>query len=104
MTIPGVGYYTALLVKAEVEDVRRFSMGEQLCSYAGIVPSIHSSGGIERHGGITRQGSKLLRWAMVEAALVHLKYDTSITRAYNGIAERRGKQVALMVYRQGEWG
>jgi hypothetical protein len=31
---------------------------------------------------------------MVEAALVHLKYDTSITRAYHRIAERRGKQVA----------
>jgi transposase len=94
MTIPGIGYYTALLVKAEVGDVRRFSTGEQLCSYAGIVPSTHASGNITRHGGITREGSRWLRWAMVEAALTHLKYDTSITRAYHRIAERRGKQIA----------
>ena len=94
MTIPGIGYYTALLVKAEVGDVNRFSTGEQLCSYAGIVPSTHSSAEVTRHGGITKEGSRWLRWAMVEAALVHLKYDTSITRAYHRIAERRGKQVA----------
>lgn len=94
MTIPGIGYYTALLVKAEVGDLNRFSTGEQLCSYAGIVPSTHSSAEVTRHGGITKEGSRWLRWAMVEAALVHLKYDTSITRAYHRIAERRGKQIA----------
>ena len=94
MTIPGVGYYTALLVKAEVGDISRFSTGERLCSYAGIVPSTYSSSDVTRHGRITREGSKWLRWAMTEAAIIHLKYDTSITRAYHRIAERRGKQVA----------
>ena len=97
MTIPGVGYYTALLVKAEVGDVNRFSDGDRLCSYAGLVPSTHASGGVARHGGITREGSRWLRWAMVEAAMVHVhKYDTSITRTYHRIAERRGKQVATV--------
>lgn len=94
MTVPGVGYYTALLVKAEVGDVSRFRSGEQLCSYAGIVPSTHSSGGVTRRGGITKEGSRWLRWAMVEAAMTHLKYDTGITRSYHRIAERRGKRVA----------
>jgi transposase len=50
MTIPGIGYYTALLVKAEIGDVNRFKSGDHLCSYAGLVPSTHSSGGVERHG------------------------------------------------------
>jgi len=63
MTIPGVGYYTALLIKAEVGDVSRFRSGDHLCSYAGIVPSTYSSGGVTRHGGITREDSKWLRWA-----------------------------------------
>ena len=96
MTIPGVGYYTALLVEAEVGDVGRFRSGEHLCSYAGIVPSTYSSGGVTRHGRITREGSRWLRWAMVEAALTHLKYDTSITRCYHRIAEKRGRQVAVV--------
>lgn len=97
MTIPGVGYYTALLVKSEVGEVNRFSDGDRLCSYAGLVPSTHASGGVVRHGGITREGSRWLRWVMVEAAQTHVhKYDTAITRSYHRIAERRGRQVAMV--------
>ena len=97
MTIPGVGYYTALLVKSEVGDINRFSDGDRLCSYAGLVPSTHASGGTVRHGGITREGSRWLRWVMVEAAMTHVhKYDTAITRSYHRIAERRGRQVATV--------
>jgi len=96
MTIPGVGYYLALLIKAEIGDMSRFRSGDHLCSYAGIVPSTHSSGGVTRHGRITREGSRWLRWAAVEAAMTHIKYDTAITRAYHRIAERRGRQVAIV--------
>jgi len=86
----------ALLVKAEIGDISRFRSGDHLCSYAGIVPSTHSSGGVTRHGRITREGSRWLRWAAVEAAMTHIKYDTAITRAYHRIAERRGRQVAIV--------
>jgi transposase len=97
MTIPGVGYYTALLVKSEIGDINRFSDGDRLCSYAGLVPSTHASGGTSRHGSITKEGSRWLRWVMVEAAMTHVhKYDTAITKAYHRIAERRGKQVATV--------
>jgi transposase len=96
MTVPGVGYYLALLIKAEIGDVRRFSSGDHLASYAGLVPSTRSSGGVERHGGITRQGSRWLRWALVEAARVHTRYDTPVTRFYHGVAGRRGRKAALV--------
>jgi transposase len=97
MTIPGIGYYSALLVKSEIGDVNRFSFGERLCSYAGLVPSTHASGKTVRHGGITKEGSRWLRWVMVEAAQAHVhKYDTSITRAYNRIAERKGRRIAVV--------
>jgi transposase len=97
MTIPGIGYYSALLVKSEIGDVNRFPFGDRLCSYAGLVPSTHASGGSVRHGSITKEGSKWLRWVMVEAAQTHVhKYDTSVTRLYNRIAERRGKRSAVV--------
>jgi len=96
ISIPGVGYYLALLIEAEIGDVCRFKSGAHLCSYAGIVPSTYSSGGVTRHGGITREGSRWLRWAVVEAAMTHIKYDTAITRAIRRIAERRGEQVAIV--------
>ena len=91
MTIPGVGYYIALLVKAEIGDINRFHSGDQLASYAGLAPSTHSSGGVTHHGRITKEGSRWLRWAMVEAVHVHFRFDSPVTRAYHRIAERRGK-------------
>jgi len=96
MTIPGVGYYIALLIKAEIGDVGRFSSCDHLASYAGLVPSTRSSGGVERHGRITREGSRWLRWAMVEAAMVHVRQDSPVTRFYHRVAERRGRKPALV--------
>jgi len=96
MTVPGVGYSIALLVKAKVGDVNRFNSGGHLASYAGLVPSTRSSGGTERHGRITRERSRWLRWAMVEAAMVHLRYDTPLTRFYHRVAEGRDRKAALV--------
>jgi transposase len=94
MTIPGIGCYSALLVKSEIGSIDRFPDGEKLCSYAGLVPSVSISGGQKRHGSITKEASRWLRWIMVESVHSHLKYDTAITRAYPAIAERKGAQIA----------
>ena len=94
MTIPGIGYYLGLLIKAEIGDINRFISGDHLASYAGLVPSTKSSGGVERHGRITKEGSSWLRWAMVEATHSHLRIDTPITRLYHRVAERRGSPTA----------
>ena len=94
MTIPGIGYYSALLGKSEVGEISRFPDGEKLCSYAGLVPYVSSSGAYTRHGSITKEGSRWLRWIMVECVHTHLKCDTSITRSYHAIAERKGKSIA----------
>jgi len=97
MSIPGVGYYSALLVKSEIGEVGRFPFAEKLCSYAGLVPSTYASGGVVSHGRITKEGSKWLRWVMMECAQVHVnRYDSSISRAYRCIAGRRGKKVARL--------
>jgi transposase len=79
----------------EIGDLAQFSDGDKLCSYAGLVPSTHTPGDVVRHGGITREGSRWLRWVMVKAAMAHVHwYETRITRSYHRIAERRGRQVA----------
>ena len=97
MTVPGIGYYSALLVKSEIGEINRFPFGEKLCSYAGLVPSTYASGSTVRHGSITKEGSRWLRWVMVEAAQTHVyKYDTAISRSFHRIAERRGRKVAVV--------
>ena len=95
-SIPGVGYYIAVLVKAEIGDINRFYSGDQLASYAGLAPSTRSSGGVTHHGRITKEGSAWLRWAMVEAAQVHFRFDSPVTHAFHRIAERRGKGKAAV--------
>jgi transposase IS116/IS110/IS902 family protein len=56
MTVPGIGYYSALLIVSEIGDINRFPDSYHLCSYAGLIPSTHSSGGITYHGSITKTG------------------------------------------------
>jgi len=68
MTIPGIGKLIAMYIIAEVEDISRFPSYRNLSSYAGIVPSLDASGGKEKRGRITKQGSPFLRTALIEAA------------------------------------
>src|SRR5919106_6781549 len=73
MTVPGIGYYSALLIVSEIGDINRFPDSYHLCSYAGLVPSTHSSGGVTYHGKITKTGSKYLRWVLLECVHVHIR-------------------------------
>lgn len=93
--IPGVGYYTGLLIVSEIGDVKRFANAKKLFSYAGIIPSERSSGERIRRGPITKQGSSWLRWALIEAAQNQkLAKDSPFAEDYNRIAEKKGKQIA----------
>ncbi len=65
---PRVGRYTAMLIIAEVGDVKRFPTARHLCAWAGLTPTVRSSDGKARLGHISRQGSPALRWALTEAA------------------------------------
>ena len=58
MTIPGIGYVTALTVIAEVVDIDRFGSPAKLVSYAGIAPSQRSNREATKLGRITKQGSR----------------------------------------------
>jgi len=95
-TIPGVGYYLALLIVSEIGDVGRFADSESLCSYAGLVPVVWRSGGTTHHGGITKEGSGWLRWALTQAVYAHLRHETNLTRFYRRLAAKKPSQVAVM--------
>jgi transposase len=69
MTIPGVGPITASTVCAEVGDFKNFKRPEHLAAFAGLVPRERSSGGKQKLGSITHQGSAYLRYVLVETAM-----------------------------------
>jgi transposase len=67
-TMPGVGEILGATIWLEVGDVERFPSAAHLASYAGLVPTVHASGGKVHLGPTTRQSNHYLRWAFVEAA------------------------------------
>ena len=66
--IPGIGPLFASVFVAEIGDVTRFRSPAQLASWAGLTPKHHESDLTVHRGPITKQGSRLVRWAAVEAA------------------------------------
>lgn len=59
-TMPGIGAYSALLILSEIGDISRFPDSRHLCSYAGLIPSVHASGGKTRLGRLTKQGLEVV--------------------------------------------
>jgi transposase len=92
--IHGIGPYTAMLIIAEIGDVRRFPTARHLCAWAGLTPTVRSSDGKARLGNISRQGSSILRWAVVEAATHVPTRGGPLRQQFERIAKRRGRKVA----------
>jgi transposase len=94
MTIPGVGYHSALLIKGEIGDIHRFPSAKHLSAYAGIIPTTHSSGNITFHGHITKQGSSWLRWIMAEVIFYCTRKPGHMQRFYLKLKIRKGANIA----------
>ncbi len=91
--INGVGPVLAAVFVAEIGDVTRFPSADKLCSWAGMTPRHRESDTKVHRGSITKQGSRLVRWAAVEAVSKnHAGGD--IKTAYARIAARRGRNIA----------
>jgi transposase len=90
--IPGVGPVLAAIFVAEIGDVTRFAGAAQLCSWAGLTPRHRESDTTVKRGHITKQGSRLVRWAAVEA--VGRQRGATIVAVYHHrVAERRGRPI-----------
>jgi hypothetical protein len=83
-----------MLIIAEIGDVRRFPTARHLCAWAGLTPTVRSSDGKARLGHISRQGSSILRWAVVEAAQHVPTRGGPLREQFERIAKRRGRRVA----------
>src|SRR5271154_3174312 len=93
-THPGVGALTALAFVLILGDAERFHCGKQVASYLGLVPLEDSSGKRRRLGHITKQGSSILRFLLVEAAQVTVRSLPEWRSKYFHLAMRRGRKIA----------
>jgi transposase len=95
-THPGVGSLTALAFVLIIGKAERFSCGKQVASYLGLVPLEESSGNRRRLGHITKQGSSMLRFLLVEAAQVTVRSDPQWRSRYFHLMMRRGRKTAKL--------
>jgi transposase len=93
--IHGVGPVLAAVFVAEIGDVTRFPGPAQLASWAGLTPRHHESDTTVHRGRITKQGSRLVRWAAVEA-VQRLPGHTRLGQTRDRVAARRGRNVGVV--------
>jgi len=94
MTHPGVGPVTALAFVLTLGPVERFARARQVASYLGLIPAEHSSAGKPRLGHITKQGSPLLRFLLVEAAHIAARHEPELKRCYARLRHQHAAGVA----------
>jgi transposase len=94
MTHPGVGALTALGTVLVLGPVERFPDARHVTSYVGVIPQEESSGGRQRFGHLTKQGNRLLRFLLVEAAQTACRFDPGLKRTYRRLVFRKGTALA----------
>jgi transposase len=94
MRQPGVGPNTALAFVLTIGEVSRFARSKQVASYLGLIPREHSSGGRQKLGAISKQGNRLTRLLLVEAAHQAVRYDPEFRKQYLHRCHSMPKNVA----------
>ena len=89
--LPGIGPVLAAVIIAEIGDVTRFATAARLCSWAGLTPRHRESDTRVARGHVTKQGSRLLRWALIEA-VQRIPRDSVTGAIKDAIIARRGKE------------
>jgi transposase len=93
--IPGIGPVLAAVFVAEIGDVTRFATAPQLACWAGLTPKHHESDTHVHRGRITKQGSRLVRWAAVES-IKRVGPRTRVGALRDRVADRRGANIGAV--------
>ena len=96
LTIPGVGFITAVTLYTEIMDINRFKRFDELSSYVGLAPSTHSSGEKERVIGMCQRQNAHIRNLLIESAWIASRRDPAMTMAFGKLTKRMKKQEAII--------
>jgi transposase len=97
MSIPGIGFTSAVTILAEIGDFKDFAKAEQLAAWAGLVPAVYQSADKLVTGSITKHGSKHIRWILVEVAQAIARTNKSeLKRFFRRVQAKKGYNVAAV--------
>ena len=102
-SIPCVAAVTTEVVLSEVGDVRRFGSQRKATAFAGLAPGIRESAGRAKQLGITKEGSRLLRWALVQTAWRLANRTRRWGFLYNRLKQRCGAKKAIVAVARRIW-
>jgi transposase len=94
--LPGIGLIIAMTILSAIGEISRFPAPQKLVGYAGLGARVHASGQTHRTGGITKQGRRELRAALVEAAWVAVSTQPDWRGRFEQLTARMGKHKAIV--------
>jgi transposase len=94
-TIPGIGPTLGAVFVAEIGDVHRFDSADKLTCWAGLTPRHYESDTKVHRGRITKQGSRMVRWAAVES-VQRLSKTSRLGTFRDQVAARRGRNIGIV--------
>jgi len=96
MTIPGIGFITAVSLYTEIMDINRFRSFDHLSSYVGLAPSTYSSGQKEMVIGLSQRQNTNVRNMLIEASWIASRRDPVLTMTFGRLSRRMKKQEAII--------
>jgi transposase len=96
MQLPGFGVITTMTVLAAIGEIERFATPKKLASYSGLTPGLEQSGTKYRGKGITKEGRRELRWALVEAAQMAVRSDPLLKMRFQALQKRMHRNQAIV--------
>jgi transposase len=96
ISIPGIGFLTAMTFLTQIGDIRRFKSLDDLCNYIGLVPMMHGSGDKMHIGKLINRGRKELKIMIIEAAWDAVRLDPALMSKFNELTKRMNKNKAII--------
>jgi transposase len=93
-THPGIGLLSSLGLVHTLEPIDRFSTSRKVVAYVGLDPMEYSSADKKRYGSVSKAGSKLVRFLLVEAGQTAARKDPQLRSFYQRVSKRRDKRRA----------
>ena len=98
ITIDGLDYFSAALIKSEIADINRFASFNRLCAYAGLAPRVSQSGNKEaHHGALMVNRRKNLQWILLETVFHFIKATSKRHARYEELKIRKGANTAKVI-------
>jgi len=97
VSIPGIGFFSALLIKSEIIDIGRFASFNRLCAYAGLAPRVSASANKMHHGPLNKNRRRDLQWILIEDAYPYIRSVPEAKERYDRIEKQKGANTAKIV-------